>query len=204
MKKTVLYKNDIEISDDLWLEIEKRIPGVKGKWGGIGEQNRDFVTTVLYLAKNKLRRSQSLDWYNIKENRASYNRRFTNWRKKGIWEDVLCILLQHKEFYWLADPFIYSVFLTNYKLLTAINKLFLLTSDEIQEYYDKNDKELGEAKWRDKQLFKHVMQNRERRIKYGAENGRKAYTKKYTPEEIVKLRELDEIFVSKNAIKKDG
>lgn len=109
----------------------------------------------------------------------------------GSREDVLCILLQHKEFYWLADPFIYSVFLTNYKLLTAINKLFLITSDQMVDVDDVNDKEKSEGVWRMKQRYKRIMNNRRRMEKYGAEKPRGAYKSKYTEEEYARLFDFD-------------
>lgn len=138
--------NKIEIKDEIFSEIEEHIPGVKGKWGGISNQNRDFVETILYLAKNKSIRSKSFDWTQLAENRASYNRRFTNWRKQGIWEIVLCILLRYKEFYWLANPFIYDVFLTNYDLVTTLNIHYLLTDETDRYLYYNNYGD--EEKWK--------------------------------------------------------
>ena len=162
-----------------FFSIAPYIPGVKGRWGGIGKDNRDFVETVLNLAKKKDKTYRTLEWKRIGDKRNSYNRRFTNWRKKGIWEDVLSILIRYKKYAWLSSPHIYGVFLTNYDLIADFNEVYVIFEHN-PSVVDQEDPIM----WIFGKIYPHFMKNRERRERYLMKNAYKvkergAYKKDY-------------------------
>ena len=132
-----------EIPDKEWEEIKRRIPGEQGKWGRVATDNKDFINTVLGLLEQREPFSEQLNWKSIGDKSATYNRRFTNWRKNGVWEDILPYLL-HKNA-WLVENRSYELLLTNYKLLVFIEKV--------------NDKVFKENKY---PVLPKVFRNRER------------------------------------------
>lgn len=56
-----------DISDETWTLLEPHLPGRKGAWGGIAEDNRRFI----------------------------------RWRDKGVWEQLLEILIDEPDYEWL-------------------------------------------------------------------------------------------------------
>ena len=44
-----------DISDRAWDLLERHLPGRKGSWGGIAQDNRLFISTVLGLSERVLR-----------------------------------------------------------------------------------------------------------------------------------------------------
>jgi len=38
-----------DISDELWNKISHYLPGAKGKWGGVAQDNRSFVNAVIWI-----------------------------------------------------------------------------------------------------------------------------------------------------------
>lgn len=176
------YEVKYKISEELWKEIEPLIPGTKGKWGGVANDNKDFIESVLCLIFNKSPFSSRLFWNDLgSKKRANYNRRFTNWRNKGIWEFLLPVLVKYEECNWLAEPYKYEVLLSNYSLVSMLNQTYICTC-ETSEYYDDCTVE------RLTKEYPHFMKNLKRRrkaaLKRNSEQAsRGAYMKKYTPEE---------------------
>ena len=75
-----------EISDANWEIISPLLPGKEGDPGRTGEDNRQFVNAVFWLAKT------GAPWRDLPERFGNWNsvfRRFTRWSKKGVWQRVL-------------------------------------------------------------------------------------------------------------------
>jgi transposase len=83
-----------DITDKVWELIEPHLPGRKGKWGGIGQDNRRFINAVLWILRTgapwRDLPSDYGDWKNT-------HRRFCRWRDKGIWEKLLEILIAQND-----------------------------------------------------------------------------------------------------------
>jgi transposase len=84
-----------DISDDAWGQIEPLLPGQKGQWGGIAEDNRKFINAVFWILRTgapwRDLPSAYGDWKNT-------HRRFCRWRDKGVWEGLLEHLIDNPEF----------------------------------------------------------------------------------------------------------
>ncbi len=87
-----------EISDLLWKKLEPHLPGRKGTWGGVAEDNRRFIEAVFWVIRN------GVAWRDLPEALGSWgntHRRFIRWRDRGIWEKLLEILIDEPGFEWL-------------------------------------------------------------------------------------------------------
>jgi transposase len=88
----------IDMPDHIWTELEPRLPGREGCWGGIAHDNRKFIDAVLWIMYTET------PWRKLPEhygNWANTHRRFCRWREGGIWEHVLEVLIKHGEYVWL-------------------------------------------------------------------------------------------------------
>ncbi len=77
------------ISDADWDRIKDRLPGQPGQHGGVAEDNRRFIDTVLYVART------GIPWADLPErlgNGDSQWRRFDRWTAKGRWDPILAAL----------------------------------------------------------------------------------------------------------------
>ena len=87
-----------DISDKTWALLEPHLPGRKGAWGGIARNNRLFINAVLWMMRAGASWRDLLpdygDWSNT-------HRRFIRWRNKGIWEQLLDILIDEPNYEWL-------------------------------------------------------------------------------------------------------
>lgn len=87
-----------DISDRVWKKIADLLPGRKGCWGGVAQDNRLFINTVLWwLRTGAPVRDIPPDyrsWKNI-------HRPFCRWRDKGIWENLLNVVISDPDFEWL-------------------------------------------------------------------------------------------------------
>lgn len=86
---------DLKISDEAWELIEPLLP----KWkSGSAQDSRQFVSAVLWVLQNEV------SWRKLPSKYGNWNtvhRRFSRWRDKRIWEDILLIILNEPEFEWL-------------------------------------------------------------------------------------------------------
>ena len=51
MKKTIASHRRHDISDETWALLEPHLPGHKGVWGGIAEDNRLFIDAVFWILR---------------------------------------------------------------------------------------------------------------------------------------------------------
>lgn len=87
-----------DISDKVWKLLEPHFPGRQGSWGGQAKDNRLFINAVFWIIGTGTPWRDLLpdlgDWSNT-------HRRFIRWRDKGIWEELLEILIDQPDYEWL-------------------------------------------------------------------------------------------------------
>ncbi len=87
-----------DISDRVWSVLEPLLPGRKGAWGGVAEDNRKFLNAVLWILRT------GAPWRDLPEDYGGWgntHRRFCRWRDKGHWERLLSELMNEPDFEWL-------------------------------------------------------------------------------------------------------
>jgi len=67
-----------DISDNLWEMLEPYVPGRKGTWGDNARDNRQFITAVFWILRTG-----------------------APWRDRGVWEDLLELLVNEPDYEWL-------------------------------------------------------------------------------------------------------
>ena len=87
-----------DISDDAWAKIEPHLPGRKGSWGGIAQDNRNFINAVFWIMRT------GAPWRDLPPDFGGWSnthRRFIRWRDGGVWERLLEVLIDEPDFEWL-------------------------------------------------------------------------------------------------------
>ena len=87
-----------DISDAAWELIAPYLPGQRGQWGGIAEDNRRFINAVLWVLRT------GAPWRDLPPAYGKWgtvHQRFIRWRRKGTWEKLLEILINEPDFEWL-------------------------------------------------------------------------------------------------------
>ena len=79
-----------DISDNVWHLLEPHLPGRSGGWGGIARDNRLFINAVFWIMRTGAPWRDLLPDYGLWSNT---HRRFIRWRDKGIWEQLMAILI---------------------------------------------------------------------------------------------------------------
>ena len=86
------------ISDAVWSLLEPHLPGQRGQWGGIAQDNRRFINGVFWILRT------GAPWRDLPPFYGKWGtvyQRFRRWRDKGIWEKLLEILVDEPDFEWL-------------------------------------------------------------------------------------------------------
>lgn len=84
-----------DISDDTWTLVEPHLPGRKGVWGGIAQDNRLFINAVFWILRT------GAPWRDLPPEYGGWSnthRRFIRWRDKGIWENLLDVLIDAPDY----------------------------------------------------------------------------------------------------------
>ena len=87
-----------DISDAVWVLLEPILPGQRGQWGGIAEDNRRFINGVLWIIRT------GAPWRDLPADYGKWgtvHQRFIRWRRNGIWEKILEVLIQDPDYEWL-------------------------------------------------------------------------------------------------------
>ena len=87
-----------DISDKAWAILEPMLPGQRGQWGGIAEDNRRFINGVFWILRT------GAPWRDLPPDYGkwgSVHQRFRRWRDKGIWEKILEALIDDPDYEWL-------------------------------------------------------------------------------------------------------
>lgn len=86
-----------ELREDQWLKIAPLLPGKTTDAGRSGQDNRQFVQAVLWIARS------GAPWRDLPERFGKWNsvfQRFNRWSKKGVWQKVF-EALQEPDLDWL-------------------------------------------------------------------------------------------------------
>ena len=84
-----------DISDKAWAILEPMLPGQRGQWGGIAEDNRRFINGVFWILRT------GAPWRDLPPDYGkwgSVHQRFRRWRDKGIWEKILEALIDDPDY----------------------------------------------------------------------------------------------------------
>ena len=87
-----------DISDAVWVLLEPILPGQRGQWGGIAEDNRRFINGVFWIIRT------GAPWRDLPADYGKWgtvHQRFIRWRRNGIWEKILEVLIQDPDYEWL-------------------------------------------------------------------------------------------------------
>ena len=87
-----------DISDKEWSLIAPHLPGQKGQWGGIAKDNRNFINAVFFILRT------GTPWRDLPTDYGKWktaHQKFIRWRKNGVWEKLLEILIDNPNYEWL-------------------------------------------------------------------------------------------------------
>jgi transposase len=87
-----------DISDHTWELLEPLLPGRKGVWGGVAQDNRRFINAVFWILRT------GAPWRDLPSEYGGWSnthRRFSRWRDKGVWEKILEQLIVDPDYEWL-------------------------------------------------------------------------------------------------------
>ena len=87
-----------DIREAVWEILSPLLPGRRGQWGGIAEDNRRFINGVLWVLRT------GAPWRDLPPDYGDWknaHRRFSRWRDKGRWEAILEALVQDPDYEWL-------------------------------------------------------------------------------------------------------
>ena len=93
------HRHDIhDINDKVWELLEPHLPGQRGQWGRIAQDNRRFINEVFWVLRT------GAPWRDLPPDYGkwgSIHQRFIRWRRKGILEKLLEILIDEPDDEWL-------------------------------------------------------------------------------------------------------
>jgi transposase len=78
--------------------LEPHLPGQRGQWGGVAENNRRFINAVFWHLRT------GVPWRDLPPDYGGWKntrRRFSRWRDKGLWEALLEKIIEEPDFEWL-------------------------------------------------------------------------------------------------------
>ena len=87
-----------DISDRTWDLLEPHLPGRKGAWGGVAKDNRLFINAVFWILRT------GAPWRDLPPDYGHWknvHRRFSRWRKSGVWERLMELLIEEPDYEWL-------------------------------------------------------------------------------------------------------
>ena len=87
-----------DMSDTVWNLLEPHLPGQRGQWGGIAQDNRRFVNGVFWILRT------GAPWRDLPPCHGQWGtgyQRFLRRGDKGTWEKLVENLVAVTEFEWL-------------------------------------------------------------------------------------------------------
>jgi len=87
-----------DISDKLWEKLAPHLPGTLGKRGRKAYDNRSFLNAVFWILRT------GSPWRDLPPDFGDWkntHRRFCRWRDKGLWEQLLELLIDDPDYEWL-------------------------------------------------------------------------------------------------------
>ena len=87
-----------DMSDRTWELLSPHLPGRKGTWGGVAQDNRRFINAVFWILRT------GAPWRDLPADYGDWkntHRRFCRWRDAGRWEKLLEQLIVEPDYEWL-------------------------------------------------------------------------------------------------------
>ena len=87
-----------DISDSVWTLLEPHLPGRRGSWGRIAQNNRRFINAVFWIMRT------GAPWIDLPPDYGGWSnthRRFIRWRDKGTWKKLMRTLIDKPDYEWL-------------------------------------------------------------------------------------------------------
>ncbi len=87
-----------DVTDEKWAAIKPHLPGQHGQWGGVAADNRRFFNAVCWVFRT------GAPWRRLPPEYGKWktaHERFRRWRRNGVWEKLLEILVDDPDFEWL-------------------------------------------------------------------------------------------------------
>jgi len=96
LMSTITHRHDI--SDEVWAILDPHLPGQKGQWGGVADDNRRFINAVFWILRT------GAPWRDLPSDYGNWNsvaKRFRRWVESGLWEKILETIVDEPDFEWL-------------------------------------------------------------------------------------------------------
>jgi transposase len=87
-----------DLSDQTWGLLAPLLPGREGVWGGVAQNNREFLNAVIWILRS------GAPWRDLPPAYGGWkntHRRFCRWRDAGVWEALLEQLIVQPDYEWL-------------------------------------------------------------------------------------------------------
>ena len=97
MHSSKIYRRH-DISDKVWEKLAPLLAGRKGALGHPAKDNRRFINAVFWIFRT------GAPWRDLPPDYGDWkntHRRFSRWRDKGRWENILEALVDEPDFEWL-------------------------------------------------------------------------------------------------------
>jgi transposase len=91
-------QNRHDITEAIWSLLKPLLPGQRGQWGGLAQDNRRFINGVFWILRT------GAPWRDLPECYGKWNtvfQRFRRWKIDGVWERILEALAGEPECEWL-------------------------------------------------------------------------------------------------------
>ena len=92
MQEADYHRHDI--SDNVWELLEPQLPGERGQWGGIAQDNRRFLNAVCWILRT------GSPWRDLPPDYGklgTVHQRYIRWCRKGVWKKLLDLLSEEAE-----------------------------------------------------------------------------------------------------------
>lgn len=87
-----------DLKEDQWVKIKDSLPGKRGDPGRTAEDNRRFISAVMWIARNgapwRALPAEYGKWPNV-------HKRFIRWAKAGIWQMIFNTLAADADTEWV-------------------------------------------------------------------------------------------------------
>ena len=93
---TDIHRHDIK--DAAWALIAPHLPGQRGQWGGVADDNRKFINGVFWILRT------GAPWRDLPKDYGNWNsiaKRFYRWVDNGEWEKILEKIVDDPDYEWL-------------------------------------------------------------------------------------------------------
>ena len=87
-----------DISDKVWQLLSPHLPGKEGKVGRPATDNRLFINAIFWILRT------GAPWRDLPPDYGDWkntHRRFCRWRDRGVWEELLNVLIDDPDYEWL-------------------------------------------------------------------------------------------------------